>query len=99
MIVSSSAEQFGRGLVGTKEVVLPEGQRVRALADTVPVMIWSAGRDKRCDFFNRSWLDFRGRTMEQEIGFGWSQGVHPEDLARCMRERDLGVDRRQKFSN
>jgi PAS domain-containing protein len=57
----------------------------RLLADNAPVMIWRSDLSKACDFFNKPWLAFSGRSMEQELGFGWAEGVHPEDYDRCVR--------------
>jgi PAS domain S-box-containing protein len=56
----------------------------RLLVDQAPFMLWSAGRDGLCNFFNRPWLEFRGRTMAQEVGHGWLDGVHPDDRQRCL---------------
>jgi two-component system sensor kinase FixL len=72
-------------------------QRFRAMADAAPVMIWMAGRDKLCTYFNRSWLDFTGRTAEQELGNGWTEGVHPADFDRCVRIYGDAFDARQEF--
>jgi PAS domain S-box-containing protein len=55
-------------------------ERFRRMADTAPVMIWTSGRDKRSDWFNRPWLDFVGKPLDEEVGEGWKRNVHPDDL-------------------
>ncbi len=58
--------------------------RFRAMADAAPVLIWLADVDKRYVWFNQMWLDFTGRSQEQEFGDGWVEGMHPDDMARCL---------------
>lgn len=49
-----------------------------------PALIWRSGTDMLCDYFNRTWLEFTGRTLDQERGNGWAEGVHPDDMGRCL---------------
>jgi PAS domain S-box-containing protein len=72
-------------------------ERFRNMADTAPVMIWLAGPDKLCNFFNRGWLDFTGRSMEQELGNGWTAGIHSDDLERCFASYSSSFDARETF--
>ncbi|AFZ33971.1 multi-sensor hybrid histidine kinase [Stanieria cyanosphaera PCC 7437] len=71
--------------------------RFRIMANNAPVMIWMSGVDKLCNFFNQPWLDFTGRTLKQELGNGWTQGIHPEDLERCWNTYSSSFDLRREF--
>ena len=73
-------------------------ERFRCMAHTAPVLIWMSGTDKLCNFFNQGWLDFSGRTLEQEMGNGWAEGVHPDDMKVCVEAYSAAFDAREPFS-
>lgn len=70
----------------------------RTVADTSPALIWMSGLDKLCYWFNGPWLSFTGRTMEQERGMGWTEGVHRDDYDRCLATYTEAFDRREPFT-
>jgi len=72
--------------------------RFRAMANTAPVMIWVSGPDRLCTFFNKGWLDFTGRSLEQELGTGWAESVHREDFDRCLDVYVNSFNARQPFT-
>jgi PAS domain S-box-containing protein len=72
-------------------------ERFRNMANCAPVLLWMSGTDELCDFFNQGWLTFTGRTMQQEVGDGWAQGVHPDDVGYCLQIYRSAFDERRSF--
>jgi two-component system cell cycle sensor histidine kinase/response regulator CckA len=72
-------------------------ERFRNMADTAPVMIWVSGTDKLCIFVNKGWLEFTGRRLEEELGNGWTAGLHPDDLEHCYATYSSSFDARRTF--
>jgi PAS domain S-box-containing protein len=72
--------------------------RFRDVADTAPVLIWMSGPDKEGVFFNKGWLAFTGRTLDQELGGGWLKAVHPDDLAHCLDVCSTAFGKREPFT-
>jgi PAS domain S-box-containing protein len=84
------AEASGRQVLQTQE-------RFRRMADTAPVLVWLAGPDKLHTFFNRGWLTFTGRGLDEELGSGWFDGIHPDDRTAYLDTYNRAFDRREPF--
>ena len=81
------------------QTILRESEeRFRLVASTAPVIIWMSGTDKLCTYVNRPWLEFTGRSLQEELGNGWTEGIHPEDLQRCYQTYIEAFDRRESFT-
>lgn len=80
-----------------EETLRESEQRFRLVADTAPVLIWMSGTDKCCTYFNKTWLDFTGRSLESELGNGWLEGVYSDDFQRCLDTYTQSFDRRENF--
>jgi PAS domain S-box-containing protein len=81
------------------ELALSESEeRYRILADSGEALIWTSSTDKKCNYFNKVWLDFTGRTIDQELGDGWADGVYPDDFHRYFETYSVAFNRIESFS-
>ncbi len=77
---------------------MPESEEfLKLVANTAPVLVWMSDTSKLCTYFNRRWLDFTGKSLESELGNGWADGVHADDLQRCLTTYEQAFDRREEF--
>ena len=82
----------------TKEIELKESiELFQTMADNVPAMIWMSGNDKFEDYFNKTWLQFTGRTREEESNEGWLETVHPDDVKRCIDTYNASFREQKRF--
>jgi PAS domain S-box-containing protein len=83
--------------IRAEEALRESEQRFRTTANAAPVLIWMSGPDKRCTWFNQRWLDFVGREIEQELGDGWCDNVHPADFDRTLDTYHAAFDARRSY--
>src|SRR5215510_13544733 len=92
------AAQLTRELEASEATLRESEQRFRIVADAAPVLIWMSAVDKLCTFFNKRWLEFTGRSLEQEMGNGWAENVHREDLQKCLKTYTEAFDARKPLA-
>lgn len=83
--------------VRAKKLMAEREAWFRNMADNSPVMIWVSGTDMGCTYFNNTWLSFTGRKMAEELGTGWAEGVHPDDIEQCLITYSNAFAARQSF--
>ena len=87
--------------IGQRKSAEEEAQRkeeqFRKLTESSPVLIWMSDKDGMCIYFNKQWLNFRGRTMEQEKGTGWTEGIHPDDKKNTLEIYHSAFNKRESF--
>jgi PAS domain S-box-containing protein len=93
MVLAALAEEYQR----SAHLVRESEERFRLVANTAPVMIWMAGTDRLCTYVNQPWLEFTGRPLDAELGNGWVEGLHNEDLKRCLETYSQAFEQRQSF--
>jgi PAS domain S-box-containing protein len=94
------AEVFANALARQRaeDAARESEERFRLLADSAPLMIWMSGQSGERTYFNRGWLDVTGRPLEDELGGGWTEGIHREDLALCLEQLEDALAGRRAFT-
>lgn len=103
-LIEINGEQCFLGVVAditdrkqAEQALAESERRFRLMANTAPVLIWTSGLDKLRNYFNQPWLDFTGRSLVEELGNGWAQGVHPDDVTAFTDAYSKAFDARQPF--
>jgi PAS domain S-box-containing protein len=81
-----------------ERVLRASEERFRSLADNAPVLIWTSGLRNEAVYFNKPWLDFTGRALGDELGFGWTASIHPDDRQRCLDTCEAAFARRDPLT-
>jgi len=85
-------------VIAALNVAQESEQRFRHVANTAPVMIWMSGTDKLCTYVNQPWVDFTGRRLTAELGNGWLESIHTEEVKTCFDTYSQAFDRHEPFT-
>jgi PAS domain S-box-containing protein len=72
--------------------------RFRVMADQTPVPLWMSDHERSYVYVNRAWLAFTGRSADDELGDGWTTGIHPEDFGPRQSAFAEAFDARRSFT-
>ncbi|HEV3384291.1 MAG TPA: PAS domain S-box protein [Gemmata sp.] len=72
-------------------------ERFRSIANSVPVLIWVSEQTPQRSFFNKTWLEFTGRNLQQELSDGWAENIYPDDRERYFKVYNESFNARKPF--
>jgi PAS domain S-box-containing protein len=82
----------------TEIALLDSKMDLQILLDTMPALIWEADSTMKCFYFNKAWLNFRGKSLSEEIGNQWFDGIHPNDLKLSIQKHKYAYVRKEPFT-
>jgi PAS domain S-box-containing protein len=95
---SDELGRIGQAMDRMAQTLQQQHLHQHTVANASPVLLWMSGLDKNAEWFNERWLAFTGRSLAQELGNGWTEVVHPDDLARCLALNQRAFEAQQAFS-
>ena len=82
----------------TEAALIESETHFRTLTDSGQALIWTSDLNQKCNYVNKPWLTFKGRTLEQEMGDGWMEGIHPEDLKQIINLAEKSFDKHIRYT-
>jgi PAS domain S-box-containing protein len=106
-VVGSAGRSVGLGVIALNvtereraaDALRESEQRFRSLADSVPILIWVADHEHKRNYFNKTWLQFTGRSLQEESGDHWTANIHPDDVERHLGLYNAAFDSREPFES
>lgn len=89
---------FSGSSFGSNSGSASAGNGFKEIADFMNEMIWLSDLNHQVNYVNKSWLEFAGVELEDELGNGWLDSVHPEDAQRVINERKEAFQRHLPYT-